>query len=107
MDEIIMRRPDDWHVHLRDGAMLEAVLPFNAWSALIKPTQNELDEPKPVPGGISAKVVISTGKSISMSFNASRTIGCSISSIRFLNSTLLQLTLYLYSTIPNCLLTTT
>ena len=25
-----MRRPDDWHVHLRDGAMLEAVLPFTA-----------------------------------------------------------------------------
>jgi dihydroorotase len=23
-------RPDDWHVHLRDGAMLEAVLPFTA-----------------------------------------------------------------------------
>ena len=21
-----MRRPDDWHVHLRDGAMLETVL---------------------------------------------------------------------------------
>jgi dihydroorotase len=25
-----IRRPDDWHVHLRDGAMLEAVLPFTA-----------------------------------------------------------------------------
>ncbi|MDE2597894.1 MAG: amidohydrolase family protein, partial [Sphingomonadales bacterium] len=23
--EIVIRRPDDWHVHLRDGAMLEAV----------------------------------------------------------------------------------
>jgi dihydroorotase len=30
MDEIIIRRPDDWHVHLRDGAMLGAVLPFTA-----------------------------------------------------------------------------
>jgi dihydroorotase len=30
MDEIIIRRPDDWHVHLRDGAMLDAVLPFTA-----------------------------------------------------------------------------
>ncbi len=30
MDEIIIRRPDDWHVHLRDGAMLEAVLPYTA-----------------------------------------------------------------------------
>jgi dihydroorotase len=25
-----MRRPDDWHLHLRDGAALEAVLPFSA-----------------------------------------------------------------------------
>lgn len=25
-----MRRPDDWHVHLRDGAALAAVLPFTA-----------------------------------------------------------------------------
>jgi len=29
-DAISIRRPDDWHVHLRDGAMLEAVLPFTA-----------------------------------------------------------------------------
>lgn len=25
-----IRRPDDWHVHLRDGAMLQAVVPFTA-----------------------------------------------------------------------------
>jgi dihydroorotase len=29
-DTITLRRPDDWHLHLRDGAMLEAVLPFTA-----------------------------------------------------------------------------
>ena len=29
-DRITIRRPDDWHVHLRDGAMLAAVLPFTA-----------------------------------------------------------------------------
>jgi dihydroorotase len=29
-DTITIRRPDDWHVHLRDGAMMEAVLPFTA-----------------------------------------------------------------------------
>jgi dihydroorotase len=28
--EITIRRPDDWHVHLRDGAMLAAVLPYTA-----------------------------------------------------------------------------
>jgi dihydroorotase len=30
MDEITLRRPDDWHVHLRDGAMLSTVLPYTA-----------------------------------------------------------------------------
>jgi dihydroorotase len=29
-DSITLRRPDDWHVHLRDGAMLAAVLPYTA-----------------------------------------------------------------------------
>ena len=28
---LTIRRPDDWHLHLRDGAMMEGVLP---WSAL-------------------------------------------------------------------------
>ncbi|MEM0899737.1 MAG: dihydroorotase [Pseudomonadota bacterium] len=27
MKHLTIRRPDDWHLHLRDGAMLEAVLP--------------------------------------------------------------------------------
>ena len=30
VERITIRRPDDFHVHLRDGAMLEAVLPFTA-----------------------------------------------------------------------------
>jgi len=30
MDAITIRRPDDWHVHLRDGEMLRAVAPFTA-----------------------------------------------------------------------------
>jgi dihydroorotase len=30
MDTIALRRPDDWHVHLRDGTMLEKVLPYTA-----------------------------------------------------------------------------
>ncbi|WP_250395040.1 dihydroorotase [Synechococcus sp. MU1655] len=29
-DRLVLRRPDDWHVHLRDGAMLKAVLPATA-----------------------------------------------------------------------------
>jgi dihydroorotase len=27
---LVLRRPDDWHLHLRDGAALAAVLPFSA-----------------------------------------------------------------------------
>src|SRR5690349_19584737 len=30
LDMITLRRPDDWHVHLRDGEMLKAVVPFTA-----------------------------------------------------------------------------
>lgn len=30
MDTLTLTRPDDWHVHLRDGAMLAAVLPDTA-----------------------------------------------------------------------------
>ena len=30
MQSLTIRRPDDWHVHLRDGAMLETVAPFTA-----------------------------------------------------------------------------
>ena len=30
MDELIISRPDDWHVHLRDGDMLRAVAPDTA-----------------------------------------------------------------------------
>jgi dihydroorotase len=30
VDRFTIRRPDDWHLHLRDGPMMEAVLPFTA-----------------------------------------------------------------------------
>ncbi|GAA4000207.1 dihydroorotase [Sphingomonas humi] len=29
-DRLTIRRPDDWHLHLRDGAMLDAVAPYSA-----------------------------------------------------------------------------
>ncbi len=29
-DRLTLRRPDDWHLHLRDGAMLDGVLPWSA-----------------------------------------------------------------------------
>lgn len=30
MNTLTIQRPDDWHVHLRDGQMMQAVLPFTA-----------------------------------------------------------------------------
>ena len=30
IERLTIRRPDDWHVHLRDGAMLDAVAPWTA-----------------------------------------------------------------------------
>jgi dihydroorotase len=30
MQQLTIRRPDDWHLHLRDGAILASVLPFTA-----------------------------------------------------------------------------
>jgi dihydroorotase len=30
LDEITIPKPDDWHLHLRDGAMLQGVLPYSA-----------------------------------------------------------------------------
>ena len=29
-ESITLKRPDDWHLHLRDGAMMEGVLPHSA-----------------------------------------------------------------------------
>jgi dihydroorotase len=42
-DSITLRRPDDWHVHVRDGAMLRAVLPLTARTfvrAIVMPNLN-------------------------------------------------------------------
>ena len=30
-DTITIRRPDDWHVHLRDGDIMRGVVPYTAW----------------------------------------------------------------------------
>ena len=30
MNKLTITRPDDWHLHLRDGAMMQAVLPYSA-----------------------------------------------------------------------------
>ncbi|HEX9473497.1 MAG TPA: dihydroorotase [Steroidobacteraceae bacterium] len=43
MQELTIRRPDDWHLHLRDGDSLRAVLPFTAQRfarAMVMPNLN-------------------------------------------------------------------
>ena len=38
--DLVIHRPDDWHLHLRDGAMMHAVLPHtsaNFGRAIIMP----------------------------------------------------------------------
>jgi len=48
MDRITIPRPDDWHLHLRDGAMLAGVLPESARdfarALIIRPRAIVLDE---------------------------------------------------------------
>ena len=53
-ERIIIRRPDDWHVHLRDGAMLEAVAGYTARQfgrAIVMPN---LDPPVTTPAAAEA-----------------------------------------------------
>jgi dihydroorotase len=43
LSTLVLRRPDDWHVHLRDGAMLRSVAPATARSfarAIVMPNLN-------------------------------------------------------------------
>lgn len=43
VEEIILTRPDDWHVHLRDGELLAATVPYSARSfgrAIVMPNLN-------------------------------------------------------------------
>ena len=54
---LTIRRPDDWHLHLRDGAMLRAVLPASArhfgraiiMPNLLPPVLNGNDASAPIP----------------------------------------------------------
>ena len=52
---LVIRRPDDWHVHLRDGAMLDAVAPWTARQfarAIVMPNLGppviSVAQPKPI-----------------------------------------------------------
>ncbi|MEA3050319.1 MAG: dihydroorotase [Sphingomonadales bacterium] len=49
-DTLTLRRPDDWHVHLRDGDMLKAVAPYTA-----RQFARAIVMPNPVPPVTSVK----------------------------------------------------
>ena len=65
-DTLTLRRPDDWHLHVRDGAQLAAVLPFTARQfarALVMPNLQAADDdhgragrvPRAHPGGAAGR----------------------------------------------------
>ena len=54
--ELTITRPDDWHLHLRDDAMLRAVVP---WSA--RHFARAIIMPNLVPPVTSARLICSTG----------------------------------------------
>ncbi|HEX8525788.1 dihydroorotase [Allosphingosinicella sp.] len=51
---LVIRRPDDWHVHVRDGAMLEAVAGFTARQFARAIVMPNLDPPITTAGAASA-----------------------------------------------------
>ncbi|MBA2467582.1 MAG: dihydroorotase [Sphingomonas sp.] len=63
-EPLSIRRPDDWHVHLRDGAMLEAVAPFTARQFARAIVMPNLDPPVTTAGAADAyrqRVVAAAG----------------------------------------------
>jgi dihydroorotase len=64
-DRLVLRRPDDWHVHLRDGEMLAAVAPYTARQfgrAIVMPN---LDPPVTTAGAAEAyraRILAATGE---------------------------------------------
>ena len=70
MTRLTITRPDDWHLHLRDGDALQAVLPFTAarfGRAIVMPnltppvttTDMALGVPAPHSGGAAARTAAS------------------------------------------------
>ncbi|GMM60659.1 dihydroorotase [Novosphingobium pituita] len=51
---LTIRRPDDWHVHLRDGAMLEGVVPYTARQFARAIVMPNLSPPMTDVAGVSA-----------------------------------------------------
>jgi dihydroorotase len=54
MQSLTIRRPDDWHVHLRDGAMLAAVAPYTSRQFARAIVMPNLDPPVTSPEQASA-----------------------------------------------------
>src|SRR5436305_8668505 len=63
-ERLTIRRPDDWHVHLRDGAMLRAVAPYTARQFARAIVMPNLDPPVTTIGAARAyrdRIVGATG----------------------------------------------
>ena len=53
--ELEIVRPDDWHLHLRDGTILKAVLPYTSKTfgrAIVMPNLTPLDAQDKATSGI-------------------------------------------------------
>ena len=74
-DRITIRRPDDWHLHVRDGEMLRAVLPYTAkvfGRAILMPnlvppvrsTHDAIAYRERVTGGAAGRVALPTADDV-------------------------------------------
>ncbi|MFM5907572.1 MAG: dihydroorotase [Novosphingobium sp.] len=54
METLTIRRPDDWHVHLRDGAVLQGVVPYTAHQFARAIVMPNLSPPMTDCAGVSA-----------------------------------------------------
>ena len=66
-DSLTIRRPDDWHVHLRDGALLQAVAPLTARQfsrAIIMPNLAEPITTRAAAKSYRARIMDAVGKDV-------------------------------------------
>ena len=66
VDTLVIRRPDDWHLHLRDGAVLESVLGHTAAQfdrAIVMPNLTP-----PVTSAVLPAICITSPQSLNRSF---------------------------------------
>ena len=59
-DRLTIRRPDDWHLHFRDGAIMREVVPYTARQfarAIVMPNLTPpVTTTAPTPGGVPVEM---------------------------------------------------